>query len=163
MPKFTCIMKFTPSDTNTYYGTIEMRCTHIDEELRGKGKIHSHDGIVVSSRDIPAMTGVTVFLRGTGTDCDNRIVTIPGTRTLYARYIAALLAAGGEVIEEKEEPVSVPEAVEPVRVMTMPAEERREYCVRIMAMPDKKDDIDLTVHLTRAELADLTADLIRRG
>lgn len=161
MPKFSVHMWFTPDAKDHDTGTISMRCTHIEEWLRGRGKIHEHNEIEVCSWECPEIDGLTVYLPGTERNADNNIATIPGPRTLYTSYIAALLAAGGEVIES--EPASVTEAVEPVKDATEPAEERGEYAVCIDSEDDSSANIRIVVNLTRAELAELVADLIRKG
>jgi hypothetical protein len=181
MPKFSVHMWFTPDAKDHDTGTISMRCTHIEEWLRGRGKIHEHNEIEVCSWECPEIDGLTVYLPGTERNADNNIATIPGPRTLYTSYIAALRAAGGEVIEgDPEEPAVGPEPAKDTAgaataTFTFAAttenaapratsEERCEYSVRILGEDDgDTDTFVLTIHLTRAELAELVADLIRKG
>lgn len=181
MARFTVHLWFTPDAEGSDTGTIAMRCTRIDEGLRGIGMIGEHDGIDVRSYRGPELVMGTAYLRGNSRDHDNATTTIKGNRTLYTRYIAALRAAGGEVIEgDPEEPAVGPEPAKDTTgaataTFTFAAttenaepratsEERCEYSVRILGEDDgDTDTFVLTIHLTRAELADLVADLIRKG
>lgn len=187
MARFTVHLWFTPDAEGSDTGTIAMRCTRIDEGLRGMGEIGKCvDSVCVGSYRSPALSESCVYLPGTDRDEDGRMATINsfgfGTiRTLYTRYIAALLAAGGEVIEsEPEEPAVGPEPAKDTAgaataTFTFAAttenaepratsEERCEYSVRILGEDDgDTNTFVLTIHLTRAELATLVADMIRRG
>lgn len=163
MSKFTVRFWFTPNaiqdaDGPSEVGTIHMQCERIDDELRGKGRIGLHDGIVVRSISRAAINDNEIYLRGTDKEDDNRIIHIVGDTTLLVKYKAACVAAGGEVIDGPP-PVDIGNNDS----WTGPEPIESDHLECTISIDCGNMNTFIPVYLTRDGLAKLVSDLIKKG